>query len=146
MRKLDEFENYIKSGVVKKQSPDRLRSESLVKESEKSYASLIEFVEKIGITETNANLIIKNSYDVIMEIVRAKMFLVGYNSSGTASHQAEVSYLKKLNFPAFEVEFIDQLRYFRNGITYYGKILDTDYANKVFEFLNKILPKLKEST
>lgn len=142
MRELEEFESYVKKGIVKKQSPDKLRADSLMKETDSSYASLLEVLEKIGINDKNANQIIKNSYDIIMELIRAKMFLKGYNSS--SSHEAEVSYLKKLNFPARDVEFVNQLRYFRNGITYYGKIMTEEYAKKVVDFLGKILPKLKK--
>jgi hypothetical protein len=38
---------------------------------------------------------------------------------------------------------MNQLRYFRNGIKYYGKIFDEDYAKKVYNFMKKILLKLK---
>ncbi len=144
MRPLDEFESYLKQGIVKKQSPDKLRAVSLIKETEKSHGSLIEIEEKIGINNTNANHIIKNAYDIIMELVRAQMFIQGYSSSGKGAHEAEVSYLRKLNFPENEVEFVNQLRYFRNGITYYGKQFDKEYAEKVLSFLKKISLKLKK--
>ncbi|MEK6842700.1 MAG: hypothetical protein AABX84_02695, partial [Nanoarchaeota archaeon] len=58
-------------------------------------------------------------------------------------HEAEISYLKKLGFPDSEISFLNELRYFRNSITYYGKILDKEYAEKVYVFLNKIIAKLK---
>ena len=144
MNPLDEFENYLKKKVVKKQSPDNLRAEDLFKETEKSYESLTEFVKKIKINENNANHIIKNSYDIIMELVRAQMLSQGYKSSGYGAHDAEVSYLRKLNFPDNEVEFVNQLRHFRNRITYYGKIFEKDYAVKVIAFLEKIMPKLRK--
>jgi len=35
------------------------------------------------------------------------------------------------------------MRFFRNGMLYYGTILDEEYAEKVCNFLNKIYPKLK---
>ena len=130
MRPLDQFEDYLKQGIVKKQSPDRLRADALIMETEKSYGSLIEVAEKIGINERNANHVIKNAYDIIMELIRAQMYLQGYGSSGQRAHEAEVSYLRKLNFTDNEVQFVNQLRYFRNGITYYGKQFDKDYAEK----------------
>lgn len=142
MKPLDQFENYLKQGIVKKQSPDKLRAEALMKETEESYESLMEIAKKIGLNDKNANHIIKNSYDIIMELIRAQMFLKGYSSSGKGAHESEVSYLRKLNFPDNEVQFINQLRYFRNGITYYGKKFDKDYAQKVLDFLNKIYSRL----
>ena len=38
---------------------------------------------------------------------------------------------------------MDEVRYNRNGIKYYGTTLDKEYAEKVFAFLNKVYPKLK---
>ena len=78
-----------------------------------------------------------------MELIRAKLLLDGYSSLGNFAHEAEISYLKKLGFPDSEISFLNELRYFRNSITYYGKILDKEYAEKVYVFLNKIIAKLK---
>ena len=77
-----------------------------------------------------------------MERIRAKLFSDGYSSSGNYAHEAEIAYLKKLNFQDNEISFLNELRYFRNSVTYYGKILNKEYAEKVFDFLNKIYPKL----
>ena len=80
----------------------------------------------------------------MIEIIRAKLLLEGYSFSGNYAHEAEISYLKKLGFPDNEVSFLNELRYFRNSIMYYGKILDKEYAEKVLDFLNKIHSKLKK--
>ena len=130
--------------VVKKQSPDYSRSESLIQESEKSFTILQDFVKINGINDTNANHIIKNAYDIIMESVRARMFREGFGSSGQGAHDAEVAYIRELGFKESEVEFANQLRYFRNGILYYGKCFDSEYARKVLTFLDKIYSKLKK--
>jgi len=37
---------------------------------------------------------------------------------------------------------MNQLRYFRNGIKYYGKVLDKEYAEQIVSFLNRIYPEL----
>ena len=103
----------------------------------------MESVEKLGISDKNANLTIKNAYDIVMELVRSKMLLSGLNPIGLGAHEAEVAYLRDLGFSASDVEFANQLRYFRNGITYYGKSFDADYAKKVVEFLKKMYPKLR---
>lgn len=139
-----EFEYYIKKGVIRKSSQNKPRAEFLIKESEVSLEGLKERIKIIGINDKNANSIIKDCYDIIMEMIRAKLLLVGYSSSGSYAHEAEVSYLQKLRFPDSEISFLNELRYFRNGITYYGKILEKEYAYKVLEFLDKTYPKLKE--
>ncbi len=143
MKAVKYFESFLLEGVVKKQAPDKSRAEFLVQESEKGYRTLLEFVKKIGITEDNANSFIKSCYDVIMEIIRAKMLLDGYNASGKGAHEAEVSYLRNLNFDETNVQFLDQIRFFRNGMLYYGTIIDKEYAEKALNFTNSILPKLK---
>ena len=142
MNPLKEFREYVKKGIIKKGSIDKSRAEFLINESQNSLEGLKERIEKIGINDKNANSIIKDCYDIIMELIRAKLLLTGYNSSGQYSHEAEVSYFKKLGFPINEVLFLNELRYFRNGIIYYGKRLNAEYANKIFGFLNRIYPKI----
>ena len=142
MRPLKNFDEFIKNGIVRKQTPDIDRAQSLIKESEKSSKFLNEVAEKIGINNENANNIIKNTYDIIMELIRARMFTEGFNTSGYGAHEAEVSFLRKIGFPENEVQLINQLRYFRNGIMYYGKSFDSEYAKKVLNLLKSIKSKL----
>ena len=144
MKPIKNFEDFIKNGTVKKQSPDISRAESLVKDSEREYYFLAEIIKKIGIDDKNANTIIKVSYDIIMDLIRAKMLEKGFNATGIGAHEAEVSYLRELGFGENDVQFADQLRYFRNRIMYYGKILDKEYAEKVLGFMNKTYPRLRQ--
>lgn len=138
------FEEFLKENVVKKQSVDKSRSEFLAKESKNSYNSLLKIVKEIGIDEGNSNMFVKLCYDIIMEMIRAKMLLEGYNASGFKVHEAEVSYLRVLNFNERDVQFADQLRFFRNGIVYYGTQLDKVYAKKVIDFTREIFHKLNK--
>ncbi len=132
------FNEYVEDKIVRKQSPDSSRANSLLKEAKNSYDYLMEIKKKIGITDKNANNIIKDSYDIIMEIIRAKMLEKGFNSSGRGAHEAEVAYLRELGFSETKVLFCNQLRYFRNGMLYYGKSFDKEYAEKVLNFLEEI--------
>ena len=143
MRAIKSFDEFIKSGVAKKQSADKSRAEFLMKEAETSIEGLNERVKIMGIDNKNANSIIKDCYDILMELIRAKMLLGGYNAIGQGSHEAEVSYLRRLGFNENDVQFVDQMRFFRNGILYYGTILDKEYAEKVIKFSEKIYLKLK---
>ena len=86
---------------------------------------------------------IENVYDVLMEIIRAKLLAEGFKSGGEGAHEAEVSFLRKLGFPESDVRFMNNLRYFRNGIKYYGKDFDKETATKALSFLDKAYPKLK---
>lgn len=144
MKLPNEFEFYISKGIIRNISPDTSRAEFLMKEAEISLEGLYERIKVMGINNKNANSIIKDCYDIIMEIIRAKLLILGYLSSGRYAHEAEVSYLRKLGFPDGEISFLNELRFFRNSITYYGKLLDTEYAQKVYEFLKRVVPKLEK--
>ena len=143
MRAVRNFEEFISENIIKKQSSDKSRSNFLASESERSYLFLMEMIKKTEITDQNANFFVKNCYDIIMEMIRAKMFLDGYKSEGFGSHEAEVSYLRNLGFNENDVQFVDRLRFFRNGMLYYGTVVDKEYAEKVIEFTKKNYLKLK---
>lgn len=141
---LKTFDEYLKEGTARKQSPDILRARSLINESEDSYKILLSFVERMGADDNNANHVIKNAYDIIMEMVRAKMLSDGFSTTGKGAHEAEVSYMAEIGFSSRDVDFSNDLRYFRNGILYYGKKFDKEYAKKVLEFLKRIYPMLRK--
>lgn len=137
-----DFNYYIKEGIVRKHSPIIPRAEFLIKETQKSFIGLTERVEKIGINEFNANSIIKDIHDIIIEKIRAKMLLDGYNASGNFAHEAEVSYMRNLGCSDFEMSFVNELRQARNGINYYGKMYESNYAKLCYDFLIQLNPKL----
>ena len=139
------FDEFVRTNIAKKQGIDRPRADFLIKESANSYLSLLEMIEKIKLNDSNANMFVKACYDILMELIRAKMLLHGYNASGFGAHEAEVAYMRILGFAENDVQFADQIRYFRNGMLYYGSSLDTEYAKKVIEFTKKIYQKLKGS-
>ena len=136
------FKEYIEDGIIKKIIPDKEKAQFLINESEKSLRGLNKRLKLMEIDEDNANSITKDIYDIIMGLIRAKLLLEGYKSSGNFSHEAEISFLTELGFSDSEVLFLNQLRYSRNSIIYYGKLLNKEYAEKSNEFLNKIYPKL----
>ena len=139
------FEEFIKSKIVKVQAPDISRVEFLFKEAENGYDFLEDMITKIGLQEDNANYFVKSCYDILMEVIRAKMLLKGYNATGQGAHEAEVSYLKVLGFKENDIQFADQMRFFRNGMLYYGTKIDKEYAEKVIIFTKKMYTKLKKS-
>ncbi len=143
MNPIRDFKGFIAEGIVRKQAPDISRASYLVNEAAKSLASIRRLFQKMGVGDEDANNYVKLCYDVVMEMIRAKMLIEGFNASGQGAHEAEVAYLRELGVNESDVQFADQMRYFRNGITYYGRIMDADYANKVIEFMNRVYPKLK---
>ena len=136
------FEEFVRSGTVKKQSANIHRALSITKEAEGKKKFLETSVKNIPPEEMNSNFIADSCYDILIELIRAKMLVNGYNSG--SSHEAEVSYMRILGFSEYEIRFMDDLRYYRNGTKYYGTVLSKEYADKVLEFMKKVYPKLKE--
>lgn len=143
MKAIRNFDEFIKEGVVKKQTRDISRAEFLIRESEQDYNYLLELIDKIGINKINSNDYVKKCYDILMELVRAKMLSNGLNASGYGAHEAGVSYLRTLGFKETDVQFADQIRFFRNGMLYYGTIIDVEYAKKVISFVKEKYQKLR---
>ncbi len=50
--------------------------------------------------------------------------------------------MRNLGFNEKEVMFMNDLRYYRNGIKYYGDRFDKQYAQKIIRYLKIIYPKL----
>jgi len=144
MKPIKDFDEFVQNRTVKKQSIDKSRAEFLLKEAENSYEFLLEKIKKIVLTDKNSNDFVKSCHDIIIEIVRADMLLRGYNEAGAGADEAEVAYMRVLGFDESIVQFADQIRYFRNGMLYYGTVLDKEYAEKVIEFTKKIYSELKE--
>ena len=49
-----------------------------------------------------------------------------------------------LGFSEHQVRFLDELGTIRNGIKYYGRRFDKEYAKKVLDFMKETYSKLKD--
>jgi hypothetical protein len=65
-------------------------------------------------------------------------------ATGQGAHEAEVAYMIKMSMIDADVMMMNQLRYFRNGILYYGTALDAVYAKKIIKFTRKMYPLLSK--
>lgn len=137
------FEYYINKKIVIKKSSDVSRAEFLINESKKSYKGLRKRIKVMGIDELNSNSIIKDIHDILIQSIRSQMILKGFYASGNYAHEAEVSFMKTLNFTDTEINFVNVLRASRNGINYYGKIYEENYAKECYNFLKKHHKKFK---
>ncbi len=139
---MKEFKEYLSSGIVKKQSTNKQRALSIIEGVERTDLFLSTTLKSIPREKWYSNFIVDQCYDILLESIRAIMFLDGFNS-GT-SHEAEISYLRALPFSEKEIRFLDEIRYCRNGIKYYGTHLPLDYALKVLSFKESVYPTLKK--
>ncbi len=139
---LRKFEDYIKRGWIRKQNPDLNRANSLIKVALNKREFFELSLKKINPENIFPNYIVESCYDILMELLRAKMIKDGFYADN--SHEAEISYMNLISFSESEIRFMDLLRYNRNGIKYYGTSFSKEYAEKVLEFLNHIFPKLEK--
>ena len=136
------FEEYLSGGIVRKITPDTQRAKNLYLESKRKLKQLEKTINRQGIDDENANDYVEYGYNIIMFFIRANMFERGYTGSGQGAHEAEVSFTESLGLSKEEVRFLDELRYFRNGILYYGKRFDKEYALKIIEFVKQTIKKI----
>ena len=137
---MKDFKEFLALKVVNKQMPNKERAISLIEESKKKKEYMETTIKLIPKQKWNSNVIVDQCYDILIELIRAKLFLDGYNSK--SSHEAEVSYMKIIGFSEAETKQMDELRYYRNGTKYYGTVLNIGYAEMTIEFMNKIYQKL----
>lgn len=137
------FEEFIEKRIVKKKSPDVERASSLIKEVGEKLEFFTKILKSIPFNEVKPNFVVDNVYDILIELLRARLLRDGYNAGN--SHEAEVSYMRNLGFTNEEVAFMNQLRYYRNGIKYYGKIYTLEYSQKVKEFLDNVYPTFRRA-
>ena len=143
---LSDFEEYLAKGIARRITPNKFRAGSLVDDSSKRRKFLEQLTKNVVLIDENANYFIEEVYDVLISLIRARMLLDGFEASGNYSHEAEVSYLKELKFADFEVNLMNELRQFRNGVKYYGKRYNKETAEKILGFLKSFYPKLVELT
>jgi hypothetical protein len=137
------FDEYVKNGTIVKQRVDEARAKSLSEEAENRNRFLTAMLAKMKLNDDNANYFIEQVYDIIMELIRANMLMKGFRTTQSRSaHESEVAYLFEINISERDIRFMDELRYFRNGIKYYGKKLDKEYATKVLSLLESMKNRL----
>ena len=135
MKDLKQFDEFIRMGIVKKQSPDKSRSKFLIMEAEQGYAYLLKLIKTMGVENQNANDYVKNCYDLLMELTRAKMLLEGLNASGFKAHEAEVAYWGLLQFKEQEIQDIEALIRLEN--IYFGALFAMCKLKKEHEQFEK---------
>ena len=135
MRSFDEF---IEIGFIKKRTKDEARARNLIDGAEKRRIVMDKY---LPLNKETTVQIIEECYDIIRELLEAKLSKEGYKSY---NHEAVISYLTKLGFSRDVVDFADKLRENRHGTKYYGKSVSEEYAKMVKEFLDKIYPKLRK--
>lgn len=90
-----------------------------------------------------ASIIVEGYYEIIKEGMTALMSIDGYK---TLSHEVLIAYLKEfyMEFPEYEIRFVDQLRQLRNKIVYRGLFVQKDYLDRNENQAKGIITRLKQ--
>lgn len=132
------FKEFLEQGMIKNKRKDEARAKSLVEGAEKRKRVMEKY---LPVNQETAVQITEECYDIIRELLEAKLSKEGYKSY---NHEAVVAYLEELGFPKDEIVFVDKLREIRHGTKYYGKDVDLEYAKKVKSFLDLVYLKLRK--
>ncbi len=146
MKPLRDFKEYVRSRVVETRPTNTERVHSLEAESAHRAAYVDSVCKNLGINESTANYIIESCYDTLIALARARLIEANYYARGEGAHEAEVAFLRTIDVPESDINFLNELRYRRNRILYYGDRYDTVYAHQCQEKLQELRSKLLYTT
>lgn len=135
---LKNFNYYLETGDVKKQEPDLSEAKSLIEKAERR----LNRVKSDKLSESNADLLFEDAYEVIRESAQSLMSLKGYKPY---SHEATVAFVKEFHkeFTDYEVNNFDRFRKLRNNSIYKAVIIDIQDANEIITFAENFFKKIK---
>ena len=117
------WEDCLESNASIKITPDSAKSRSLIKTAK----GRIEYLREIIIKENNANYVFEGYYTSILELFHALIILKGYK---VRNHICIGFYLRDILKKNDLFRSFDNLRFKRNSLTYYGKMMDYDIAKE----------------
>ena len=79
-------------------------------------------------------------YDALRELLECKALENGYK---IYNHECYSAFLKEILDFSNEADLFDKLRKIRNGINYYGRMLDKDESDKVIKDLFSLIRQFK---
>ena len=129
------FEDFIKSGHVKKAVKDIQLAKSLVETAEQD----LEFLGSIALSSISSRKIVSNYYDVLRSLLEADASLSGFK---VYSHEAFTYYLKENQEENSSSKF-ERLRKIRNAINYYGKSISMEEAEDTVNELKNFIEQIK---
>lgn len=134
---MNSFKSYVKSGKVKKKTPDPEEAKALLQQAEER----LEYLQNIKISEKTAKFVFEAAYEATREAAQSLMALQGLKPY---SHEATVCFAKEYySFNDEEIALFDHFRKLRADSIYRAvKILVQD-AQESVEFSRKFVEKVK---
>lgn len=125
---------------MRKVNPDPEKAKSLVKMSKKI---------KNRIDETNLekypSQVMKDYYEILKQLMEAIASLDGVKTKGKGAHKRLIDWIaKKYNLPERDRQFLQQIRVYRNRISYEGLSIDVWYLKRNKGKLERFIRKFRE--
>lgn len=130
--------SYCERNFIKRVEVDLPKVNSIVEVANKR----LEFIGSIDVNSKNVSFVVEGFYEVIKELLSALILKDGMKS---LNHQCLFSFFYG-KFPDYEMEarFILRLNLLRNGLNYYGRIVELDWYNDNIDKVRKIILLLKK--
>ena len=126
--------------MISKVKPDRQKSESLKKMAEIT----IERLDKTAIEEYPSNTLL-DYYDAIHKLIEAITLRGGTKVKGEGAHQELIDYAaKEKKIDEHMRVFLQQMRDYRNRISYEGFMVNENYIKLNKEIIERIVKHLFE--
>jgi len=136
---VNSFENYLKIGKVKRQTPDSELAKALLEQSEER----LHYIQEKKISTRNAKFILEDAYEAVRESAQALMSVKGFKPY---SHEATISFVKKFyhtNFSEEDISLFNHFRELRNNSVYKAiQVLPND-AKECITFAKSFILKVK---
>ena len=134
MVKEADWSDCLKKNIARNISPDIERANSLINTAKHR----IKIIKHIN--ESNCNFVFEDYYTSLLEILQAMIFTKGYN---VMNHLCIGYYLRDILNRQDVYEIFDDLRYKRNSLTYYGKMMDFEVAKISIKNCKKIIIEIE---
>lgn len=118
-----------------KVSPDKGRAKALVEIADERIKQIKEINAK------NCNFVFEDYYASLLEILQAIVVLRGYK---VTNHVCLGYYVKDILQREDLFLLFDDVRYKRNSLTYYGKMMDFETAKQAIEKCKKLIKEMKD--
>ena len=131
--------------MITRITADKAKAESLMKMAEIT----LERLRETDIMKYPSNTLI-DYYDAIHKLMEALAVKEGIKIKGEGAHQELIDYIAKKHGLAEQArQFLQQMRDFRNRISYEGFMINKNYIglnqNKIREIIDLLSKKLKKS-
>ncbi len=133
MREAD-WKECVENGSARRVTPDTGRAESLAETAKARLDAITEINEK------NCNFVFEDYYTSLLEIVQAKAFRKGYN---VLNHVCLGHFLRDVAGRKDLSDIFDDLRFKRNSLTYYGRMMDYETAKDAIEKCRRLIKEIE---